>query len=153
MSTMHIISARVDDSEYRGLRNISTSLETSRNQVLRALIRYAIDLPGDELQNILATRGVTPSEPASVSGRPRRPARRFRGDRLRTYRNGLGLSREEVAAAIGVSSAAISRWEDGTRTPGPRNARKLTEFIRSKLSAQQDDRKRERQHGYQVITG
>jgi DNA-binding transcriptional regulator YiaG len=41
-------------------------------------------------------------------------AKSGRGERLR---RAAGLSQGEVAAAIGVSYAAVSRWEQGSRRP------------------------------------
>jgi transcriptional regulator with XRE-family HTH domain len=37
--------------------------------------------------------------------------------RGREIRERAGLSRAELARAAGVSAAAVSRWEDGKRTP------------------------------------
>ncbi|MBT2391635.1 helix-turn-helix transcriptional regulator [Streptomyces sp. ISL-1] len=38
-------------------------------------------------------------------------------DERRALREAAGLTQQEVADAIGVTRAAISQWEAGTRTP------------------------------------
>lgn len=35
------------------------------------------------------------------------------GEKIRSHRKHLGFSQEEVAAKIGVTAQAISKWENG----------------------------------------
>lgn len=43
------------------------------------------------------------------------------GERIFLHRKRLGLSQEELAARLGVSRQAVSKWELGTSTPEPEN--------------------------------
>lgn len=43
------------------------------------------------------------------------------GERILLHRKRLGLSQEELAARLGVSRQAVSKWELGTSTPEPEN--------------------------------
>lgn len=43
------------------------------------------------------------------------------GERIFQHRKRLGLSQEELAARLGVSRQAVSKWELGTSTPEPEN--------------------------------
>ena len=43
------------------------------------------------------------------------------GNRLYQYRRKSGLSQEELAAKIGVSRQAVSKWENGTSDPSTSN--------------------------------
>ena len=55
---------------------------------------------------------------------------RLRGDRLRLARETVNLSREDVAQALGLSSAARVRlWETGLETPRPRLVPKLAKVL------------------------
>ena len=49
----------------------------------------------------------------------------------RALRMGAGLSLREVADELGVSAAAVSRWERGLRRPGGRLALKWGRLLRS----------------------
>lgn len=50
-----------------------------------------------------------------------------RGERLR---EAAGLSRAELAAIVGVSAAAVSRWEHGQRRPRGENAAAYAQALR-----------------------
>jgi transcriptional regulator with XRE-family HTH domain len=52
----------------------------------------------------------------------------------RVIREGAGLSASEVARELGVSPAAVSRWERGKRTPRGKSAEEWAALLR-KLSA------------------
>jgi transcriptional regulator with XRE-family HTH domain len=57
--------------------------------------------------------------PAHGSGRipPRSPEAAAWGGRLRTHRVRQGLKQSQLAAAIGVTSKTVQRWELGTSAP------------------------------------
>ena len=40
-------------------------------------------------------------------------------DRIRQYRDRLGLTQGELAARLGVSFATVNRWENGQTKPSP----------------------------------
>ena len=48
---------------------------------------------------------------------------------LRTVRDSLGISQEELAARLGVSFATVNRWEGGKSTPQKAQAEKLEELL------------------------
>ena len=58
----------------------------------------------------------------------REAARSGRGERLRTA---AGISQGELAAAIGVTPACISRWEAGDRRPRGVAAMAYAQLLRS----------------------
>lgn len=47
----------------------------------------------------------------------RAPADLPEPDRLRSLRESAGISQQELATALGVTRAAVSHWENGTRSP------------------------------------
>ena len=47
------------------------------------------------------------------------------GEKLREHRRTRGLTQEEVAAKIGVSAQAISKWESGATEPSTTNLMEL----------------------------
>jgi len=49
---------------------------------------------------------------------------------LRTVRDSLSISQEELAARLGVSCATVNRWEGGKSTPQKAQAEKLEELLR-----------------------
>ena len=51
------------------------------------------------------------------------------GARLRSLREDKGLNMQQLANAIGVSNAAICKWENGTAEPLITNLYVLTEFF------------------------
>lgn len=51
------------------------------------------------------------------------------GDLLRALRGRAGLRVEQLAAGIGVSGAAISKWERSERLPGPENVDRLARVL------------------------
>jgi transcriptional regulator with XRE-family HTH domain len=51
------------------------------------------------------------------------------GGRIRELRAGAGLSREQLAAAAGVSVRAVVQWELGEREPGWFNVLALAEAL------------------------
>lgn len=48
---------------------------------------------------------------------------------LIAYRKAKGLSQEEVAEAIEISPSTYSSYENGTRTPKPRIAKKIARIF------------------------
>jgi transcriptional regulator with XRE-family HTH domain len=68
----------------------------------------------------------------------------FRGDRLRAAREGAGMSREDLAHLLGLSSPARIRvWELGLERPRPRFVPRLAAVVRVEplhlLDADPDD--------------
>lgn len=53
--------------------------------------------------------------------------------RLRQMRERAGLDQPDVAAALGVTKAAVCHWEMGRARPSPENAEKLVAFLTEKL--------------------
>ena len=51
------------------------------------------------------------------------------GDRLRRARQAQGLTLSQVGAALGVSHAAVSRWETGRRAPSLRLLQRLAAVL------------------------
>ena len=51
------------------------------------------------------------------------------GKRLRELRLEQGLSKAQLAKNINVSDVAVSRWENGKRTPNIEQLRKLALFF------------------------
>jgi excisionase family DNA binding protein len=51
------------------------------------------------------------------------------GQQLKTARNQLGLSQPELAVIFGVSSAAISRWEHGNRSPRGEHSQQILRWL------------------------
>ena len=48
--------------------------------------------------------------------------------KLKTYRKQLGLSREKVAAALGVTGVTVWRWETGRMVPSPPVLKKIAKW-------------------------
>ena len=57
------------------------------------------------------------------------------GGRIRELRDAAGLSREQLAAAAGVSVRAVVQWELGEREPGWFNMLALAEALRVDCAA------------------
>ena len=51
------------------------------------------------------------------------------GDTIRNARASLEMSREELAKEIGVHPRTVTRWEDGTSTPGRRGRKALNDEL------------------------
>ena len=51
------------------------------------------------------------------------------GQRLRDTRNRLGLSQAQLANILGVSVAALSRWEHGNRNPRAKHLETITYWL------------------------
>lgn len=51
------------------------------------------------------------------------------GDRIRETRKAKGLSQETVAAALGVSRQAVTRWESGQSSPSTANLIELSKLF------------------------
>jgi len=62
-------------------------------------------------------------------------SRVFIGRALRAARLRLGLSQREVAARVGVTSAALSRWETGTHQPRAVDLLRLAEVLRVEIGS------------------
>ena len=54
-------------------------------------------------------------------------------ERLRELRRKNKLSRKDVALAVGISQAELSRWEAGFQIPQVNSAKKLAEFYNVSL--------------------
>lgn len=59
------------------------------------------------------------------------PTRMSDGDRIRTARKLLGLTRERAAEHLGVTATSISLWENGRIAPAKRNRRMLDALVAS----------------------
>ncbi len=46
---------------------------------------------------------------------------------IRSYRDRIGITQDDLGDQVGVSGAAISRWEQGLREPRGRRLKKLCE--------------------------
>jgi type I restriction enzyme M protein len=57
---------------------------------------------------------------------------------LRTVRDSLNISQEELAARLGVSFATVNRWEGGKSTPQKAQAEKLEELLRQVANGGED---------------
>jgi transcriptional regulator with XRE-family HTH domain len=55
--------------------------------------------------------------------------------RLSELRRERGLTQEEVARRVRVSTRTVAAWESGTSTPRQRNARALARALRVTLDA------------------
>ena len=67
---------------------------------------------------------------------------RKRKSPMRLRREGLGLSRREMAERMGVSAVAINKWEDGDKKPNLDSYIKLARFFKidiMKLKNEHDD--------------
>jgi len=53
------------------------------------------------------------------------------GQDIKTIRQELGLSQQDLAQKIGVKRLAIARWESGTRTPEKANQKRLWQFVQA----------------------
>ncbi len=51
------------------------------------------------------------------------------GQRITELRNEKNISQNQLAAALGVSRQAVSKWENGQSTPDPMKIIKLAEFL------------------------
>ncbi len=51
------------------------------------------------------------------------------GARIRSRRQKLGLSQTDLAEAVGISQAAIARYESGTRRPGADTQRDIARAL------------------------
>jgi transcriptional regulator with XRE-family HTH domain len=67
-----------------------------------------------------------------------------RGNQLREARERAGLTQSDVARAIGVSPAAVSRWEAGKRRPSAATAARLGRLLERLERAQAGGRPRKR---------
>jgi transcriptional regulator with XRE-family HTH domain len=61
------------------------------------------------------------------------------GDWMVAQRAMLGVTREEVASAIGVSSASIWNWENGKRTINSYSHAKLKAYFKKQLKLRSAD--------------
>ncbi len=48
---------------------------------------------------------------------------------IRLYRERAGMTQESLAAAIGVTQAAVSMWEAGNRNPDIKTAKKIAQIL------------------------
>ncbi len=51
------------------------------------------------------------------AGIPRHPRRRIDAQRIRALRGRFGLTQEDLAHAIGVTTSTLNRWENGRQRP------------------------------------
>ena len=56
------------------------------------------------------------------------------GGRLRTARRSVGLTQKQLAAALGVESITVSRWERGVTTPSLSRLRRIAEITETTVS-------------------
>lgn len=57
------------------------------------------------------------------------------GFRLRRFREGLHLTQDELARAVGLSSKFISQIEIGNRTPSLQSLKKIADYVRKDIAA------------------
>ena len=55
-------------------------------------------------------------------------------EEIKAMRQNMGLSMEDFAREVGVSTTTVFRWEKGERAPG-RMARKLLGLVQAKAAA------------------
>lgn len=55
------------------------------------------------------------------------------GERIHAARKSKGLSQEMIAAKLGVSRQAVTRWESGKPTPAPQIYYNYRRFWKSRL--------------------
>lgn len=118
MKLKAVLSTRLSVDEHVKLKELSCRYKKSKNAVIRGLIWRASEIPHDEEDTL--------ELPKKLHGR-------FRRDKFRTYRIGLGLSYADVGEAIGVTGSAVAKWEDGTRLPTKENVTVLKAFLREQL--------------------
>ena len=51
------------------------------------------------------------------------------GQKLKSARDQLGLSQSQVAVTLGVSNAALSRWEHGNRSPKMKHSQQILRWL------------------------
>jgi DNA-binding transcriptional regulator YiaG len=51
-------------------------------------------------------------------------------EKIKVWRNGLGMSQEEFAEAIGVDESALAAWETGDHRPSRNSRHRLEKFFR-----------------------
>lgn len=56
------------------------------------------------------------------------------GNRIKSWREHFGKSREELAAAVGVSEVAVIQWETGVHSPTHVNLAAIAEALGITLS-------------------
>ena len=59
--------------------------------------------------------------------------------KLSSARDRLGLKNIEIADALGVSEATVSRWMTGERTPLMQHLRRLADMLRESIGNLTDD--------------
>ena len=92
-------------SDIAALKKQLKALQTQTNQLGRARAESARS---------------TPPASAAAAGAPRgKPGRKvvFTAERLKTQRARLGLTQEQMAKLLGVSSLSIWKWESGGAVP------------------------------------
>jgi putative transcriptional regulator len=60
------------------------------------------------------------------------------GEEIKNKRIKLGLTQEQLAVEVGVTSATVSRWERNKYTPHPLIARHVLEFFDTNLRTSTD---------------
>jgi transcriptional regulator with XRE-family HTH domain len=143
MTSYQGISARLSPEEYQELQSLAKETGYSQNTILRILISEAANLSKEHKMRLFPDQN---SRGACVVKKPEK--KRFRGDLLRAYRLALGLPRETIAEAIGVSPSAIARWEDESRRPTIENAQAVSAYLQGKL----DTEKSAREDQYAVLS-
>ncbi len=105
-------------SEIAALKKQLKAFQTQVNQLGRARAQLARSAP-------LAAS-------AAGSGAPRgKPGRKvvFTAERLKTQRARLGLTQEQMAKLLGVSSLSIWKWESGGAAPRASRVPKVLELL------------------------
>ena len=69
---------------------------------------------------------------AGAKRRRKGPRGKF-GDMLRATRAARGLTQEAAARALGVTRAALARWESGLQRPGPMARRVIEGWCSGRL--------------------
>ena len=74
-----------------------------------------------------------------------------RGEKLKIYRTGLGLSQEKVAELVGVSRQAVTKWENNQAAPSTENLIALASLYHVSLDELVADRPHERKKDPQIL--
>lgn len=75
----------------------------------------------------------------SLSLRPPWSTMSVNASKLSSARDRLGLKNMEIAVALGVSEATVSRWMTGERTPLMHHLRRLADLLQESVGNLTDD--------------
>jgi len=104
-------------SDIAALKKQLKALQTQTNQLGRARAESA--------------RSTPPASAAGAGAQRGKPGRKvvFTAERLKTQRARLGLTQEQMAKLLGVSSLSIWKWESGGAAPRASRVPKVLELL------------------------